>query len=60
MGKDKTKLTPIIDVDKNKELTPAQKLAKQQLKKARQATQKYKQEYFEKYDDVKINHREDW
>ena len=44
MGKDKTKLTPIIDVDKNKELTPAQKLAKQQLKKARQATQKYKHE----------------
>ena len=60
MGKDKTKLTPIIETKKEEELTPAQKQAKEQLKRARQQTQKYKKDYFDYYDDVKINHREDW
>lgn len=60
MSKDKTKLTPVVDVTKGQELTPAQQRAKEQLKRARQQTQQFKKEYFVKYDDIKINHREDW
>lgn len=34
--------------------------AREQLKRHRAQTQQYKKQYFEFYDDVKINHREDW
>ena len=40
--------------------TEAKKAAREELKRHRSETQRYKQKYFEYYDDVKINHREDW
>lgn len=61
MDFEKARLTPIDDKPKDeKELSAAQKAAREELKRNRQQTQKYKQKYFEYYDDVKINHREDW
>jgi hypothetical protein len=55
----KTKLTPVDD-DKKEPSTEAQKYAKEQLMRERAKTQKFKSDYFLYYDDVKINHREDW
>lgn len=60
MDFEKARLTPINDTDKDKEISPAQKAAREELRRNRAQTQKYKQKYFEYYDDVKINHREDW
>lgn len=61
MDFEKARLTPIDDKPKDEnELSAAQKAAREELKRNRQQTQKYKQKYFEYYDDVKINHREDW
>lgn len=61
MDFEKARLTPIDDEPKDEnELSAAQKAAREELKRNRQQTQKYKQKYFEYYDDVKINHREDW
>lgn len=60
MDFEKAKLTPIDETDKDKNSTPAQKAAREELKRNRAQTQRYKQKYFEYYDDVKINHREDW
>ncbi len=59
MDYEKAKLTP-IDVKPKKDETPAEKAAREELKRQRQQTQNFKQKYFELYDDVKINHREDW
>lgn len=59
MDYEKAKLTPIVeqqDAPKN----AAQLSAREQLRRHRAETAKYKQKYFELYDDVKINHREDW
>lgn len=61
MDYEKAKLSPIDSVEEDKqELSPAQIEARKELKRHRAETQKYKQKYFEYYDDVKINHREDW
>ncbi len=58
MDYEKIKLTPVCDNEGPS--SPAKKEAKEQLKRERAKTQKFKQQYFEYYDDVKINHREDW
>lgn len=55
----KVKLTPISE-PKKESVTEAEKQAREQLKRERAKTQKFKQDYFAFYDDVKINHREDW
>ncbi|MBR4800923.1 MAG: hypothetical protein IK048_04585 [Clostridia bacterium] len=60
MDFEKAKLTPINEPKPKKDETPAEKAAREELKRARQQTQNFKQKYFELYDDVKINHREDW
>jgi len=60
MDFEKRQLTPINEPAPKKDETPAQKAAREELKRARQQTQQFKQKYFELYDDVKINHREDW
>lgn len=59
MDYEKAKLTP-QDVSKEEPKTAAQKEAQEELNRHRQQTQRYKQQYFAYYDDVKINHREDW
>lgn len=59
MDYEKIKLTPELEPD-DKPSTAAQREAREQLKRHRAQTQQYKQRYFEYYDDVKINHREDW
>ena len=59
MDYEKVKLSPITP-PKDEPTTAAQKEAREQLKRQRAQTQRYKQQYFEYYDDVKINHREDW
>ncbi len=59
MDYEKTRLTPQDD-GHDEASTAAQKEAREQLKRHRAETQRYKQRYFEYYDDVKINHREDW
>lgn len=59
MDYEKKNLTPIIQ-PKEEPKTAAQKEAREQLKRQRANTQTFKQKYFELYDDVKINHREDW
>lgn len=59
MDYEKIKLTPETrQEDENP--TPAQLEARKQLQLMRAKTQQYKKQYFEFYDDVKINHREDW
>lgn len=60
MDYEKKRLTPIDDPKPKKDETPAEKAAREELKRARSQTQQFKQKYFELYDDVKINHREDW
>lgn len=59
MDYEKIKLTPEIETD-GEPANEAQREAREQLKRHRAQTQQYKQKYFEYYDDVKINHREDW
>ena len=59
MRDDKTLLTPENE-PKEEPKTEAQKHARAELKRRRQATQKFKRDYFDYYDDVKISHREDW
>ena len=59
MDYEKIKLTPELEPE-DKPSTAAQREAREQLKIHRAQTQQYKQRYFEYYDDVKINHREDW
>lgn len=59
MDYEKKELAP-INLPKEEPSTAAKKEARKQLKKRRQETQKFKAKYFELYDDVKINHREDW
>lgn len=56
--KDKTKLTPENENAK-REKSDVEKY-REMKKCSRQATQRFKLNYFDKYDDVKINHREDW
>ena len=62
MDYEKARLTPLNEkAEKDEsELTEAQKHAREELKRHRNETQRYKQKYFEYYDDVKINQREDW
>lgn len=60
MDYEKIKLTPIDDTNGDEPDTAARQAAREELNRRRQATQRYKQQYFEYYDDVKINHREDW
>ncbi|MBD5092423.1 MAG: hypothetical protein K2J16_07105 [Clostridia bacterium] len=59
MDYEKIKLTPESE-PQDEPSTAAQKEAREQLKRHRAETARYKQRYFEYYDDVKINHREDW
>lgn len=59
MRDDKTKLTP-VDEPKDEPETEAVRQAREDIKRARQATENYKRRYFDYYDDVKISHREDW
>ncbi len=60
MDYEKARLTPINEVEDDTPSTEAKKAARAELKRHRSETQRYKQKYFEYYDDVKINHREDW
>lgn len=59
MRDDKTRLTPENE-PKEEPRTAAQKAAREALRRERQATEKFKKQYFDYYDDVKISHREDW
>lgn len=59
MDYEKARLMPITE-NPTKPADAAHKAAREQLKRLRADTQRYKQKYFELYDDVKINHREDW
>ena len=60
MDYEKARLTPVNEVEDGTSSTEAKKAAREELKRHRSETQRYKQKYFEYYDDVKINHREDW
>lgn len=60
MDYEKARLTPINEKAESTPSTEAEKNAREELKRHRNETQRYKQKYFEYYDDVKINHREDW
>lgn len=60
MDYEKIRLTPIDEVKGAEPKNEAEKAAREELKRHRNETQRYKQKYFEYYDDVKINHREDW
>ncbi len=59
MREDKTKLTP-EDLPEEEPSNEALKQAREELKRRRSETQKFKRKYFDFYDDVKISHREDW
>lgn len=60
MDYEKIRLTPQTEADDKTPVTAAQAEAREQLKRHRAQTQQYKKQYFEFYDDVKIDHREDW
>lgn len=60
MDYEKARLTPVNEIEDDTPSTEAKKAAREELKRHRSETQRYKQKYFEYYDDVKINHREDW
>ncbi len=60
MDYEKKRLTPVVEEEASEADTAARKQAREALKRARQETERYKQKYFELYDDVKISHREDW
>ncbi len=59
MREDKTKLTPQNEV-KPKPENAAENYAREELLRHRRETERYKKNYFDYYDDVKISHREDW
>lgn len=59
MDYEKARLTPINQTGEEPK-NEAEKRAREELNRHRQETQRFKQKYFEYYDDVKINHREDW
>ena len=58
--KDKTRLIPENKNIDKKEKNDIEKYREMKKGKGRAETQKFKKQYFELYDDVKINHREDW
>lgn len=58
-SEDKTKLNP-VEPPKEKPKSEAEKEAREQIKRERQKTQKFKRDYFDYYDDVKVGRREDW
>ncbi len=60
MDYEKKRLTPVVEKETSETDTAARKKAREDIKRARQETARYKQKYFELYDDVKISHREDW
>lgn len=60
MDYEKARLTPLDEVKSRQPKNEAEKAAREELMRHRNETQRYKQKYFEYYDDVKINHREDW
>ena len=55
---DKSKLTP-ENINAKREKSDVEKY-REMKKCSRQDTQRFKSSYFDKYNDVKINHREDW
>lgn len=58
--KDKTRLIPENKNIDKKEKSDIEKYREMKKGKDRAETQRFKKQYFELYDDVKINHREDW
>ena len=58
-SEDKTKLNPVSE-PKTPPKSEAEKHAREQLKRERERTQKFKRDYFDYYDDVKVGRREDW
>lgn len=58
--KDKTRLIPENKNIDKKEKSDIEKYREMRKGKGRAETQRFKKQYFELYDDVKVNHREDW
>lgn len=58
--KDKTRLIPENKNADKKEKSDVEKYRAMKKGKSRAETQKFKKQYFDLYDDIKINHREDW
>jgi hypothetical protein len=58
--KDKTRLIPENKNADKKEKSDVEKYRDMKKGKSRIETQKFKKQYFDLYDDIKINHREDW
>lgn len=58
--KDKTRLIPENKNADKKEKSDVEKYRDMKKGKSRTETQKFKKQYFDLYDDIKINHREDW
>ena len=58
--KDKTRLIPENKNADKKEKSDVEKYRDMKKGKSRTETQKFKRQYFDLYDDIKINHREDW
>lgn len=58
--KDKTRLIPENKNADKKEKSDVEKYRDMKKGKGRRETQKFKKQYFDLYDDIKINHREDW
>ena len=58
--KDKTNLIPENKNIDKKGKSDIEKYREMKKGKGRAETQRFKKQYFELYDDVKINHREDW
>ena len=58
--KDKTRLIPENKNADKKEKSDVEKYHDMKKGKSRTETQKFKKQYFDLYDDIKINHREDW
>ena len=58
--KDKTRLIPENKNAEKKEKSDVEKYRDMKKGKGRTETQKFKKQYFDLYDDIKINHREDW
>ncbi|MEG2450625.1 MAG: hypothetical protein RSB09_02710 [Clostridia bacterium] len=52
-------MTP-VELPNEEAKTAAEKQAREEIKRQRQATENFKKQYFDYYDDVKIGHREDW
>ena len=62
MDYEKYKLTPQNDPQdgESDNDTAATRAARAALKAERDKTEQFKRKYFAQYDDIKINHREDW